>query len=54
MKVWKRVLDALCGLNELLRSFQASLIALFTHTTHADSIRMSVGVKLFMHGTWLH
>ena len=44
MKVWKRVLEMLCGLNDLLCSSQASLIALFTHTTHADSIRMSVAV----------
>ena len=54
MKVWKRVLEMLCGLNDLLGSSQASLIALFTYTTHADSIRMSVvdcRVNLFAHTT---
>ena len=41
----------LCGLNDLLGSSQASLIALFTHM-HADSVRMSVvdcRVNLFAH-----
>ena len=39
-------------MNDLLCSSQASLIALFTHTTHVDSIRMSVvacRVNLFTH-----
>ena len=42
----------LCGLNDLLCSSQASLIARFTHTTYVDSIRMSVvawRVNLFTH-----
>ena len=54
MKVWKRVLEALCSLNDLLHSSQASLIALFIYTAHADSIRMSVvacRVNLFTHTT---
>ena len=42
MKVWRRVLETLFGLNDLLRSSQTFRIVLFTHTTHADSIRMSV------------
>ena len=42
MKVWKRVMEMLFGLNELLCSSQASLIALFTHTTHADNVSSSL------------
>ena len=41
-KVWKRVLEMFCGLNDLLCSSQVSPLNLFTHATHADSIRMSV------------
>ena len=54
MKFMKRVLEMLCGFNDLMHSSQASLIALFTHTTHADNIRMSVvacRVNLFTHTT---
>ena len=52
MEVWKRVLETLCGLKDLLYFSQASLIALFTHATHADSIIMSAmacGANLFTH-----
>ena len=41
-KVHKRVLEALCSLNNLLHSSQASLIAIFTHTARADCVRMSI------------